>query len=86
MTSLPTYELNRKQKTLPRVFISCVAFFLLLNVIQDEEYIGHTSSTHSLSIKEKNQSLILNKERLLDICKETNDMLSAAYEKGVAEE
>lgn len=81
MTSLPSYGLNRKQKAI----VSCVAFFLLLNLIQDEELMGHSGSTRSLSIKEKNKSLLLNKERLLDICKETNDMLSAAYEKGSKE-
>ncbi|GFH46410.1 predicted protein [Chaetoceros tenuissimus] len=85
MKSIQTYELNRKQKVLPRVLISCVAFFLLLNLIQDEEHMGHTGSTRSLSMKEKNQSLLLNKERILDICKGTNDMLSAAYEKGSQE-
>ncbi|GFH46301.1 hypothetical protein CTEN210_02775 [Chaetoceros tenuissimus] len=70
------------------LLISVLAFVLLLNLIQDEKQhmtTAYVSSTRSLSIKQ-NESLLLNKERLLDICKETNDMLSAAYEKGLQEE
>lgn len=72
------------------LFISCLAFFLLINLIQDDEeqnYIsGYTSPRSLAAFKEKNNMMVLDKERVLDICKETNDMLSAAYAKGSKEE